>query len=76
MVVCTWKVADAPVPTVCTVPGSMPVLPRTVRPTCSVVIEVLAGNWIRVPPAKSMPKLKPRMTISAIETTTRTSETV
>ena len=38
--------------------------------TVAGAVAVLAGNWIWVPPVKSMPRLNPRNTIDATHTRT------
>ena len=65
--------AESPAPAVCTAAGSPPITrsytPRTAS-TSAGAAAVRAGNWIWVPPVKSMPRLKPRNTIDSRQIST------
>src|SRR6185312_4742168 len=70
--------ADGPVPTACTGACSNPVTRSYTARTdsTSAGLEVPAlGNWIWVPPLKSMPRLNPRSTIEPMQTSTTTPNT-
>ncbi len=60
-------------PAVCTDAGSTSMAFWKTSCTAGVVagaVAVLAGNWICVPPVKSMPRLNPRNTIDATQMST------
>ena len=69
--------AELPVPTDWTVAGGCPAArsktPRTAS-TSAGAAAVVDGNWICVPPVKSMPRLNPRNTIDATQTSTSTEK--
>ena len=66
--ICT--VAERPLPTTTTDSASLPSAWLNTSSTCSVVTPAAAGIDTLVPPSKSMPNVKPRTTMLAMQTAT------
>ena len=68
----------APRPALCTDVAGMSMASAKTCSTCSVAIGPFAptaGIWTLVPPSKSMPKLKPRITIDRMQMISATPKT-